>query len=470
MTISRRAFLAMSAAGLAASSALRPLSAHAAPVALPKDAEVVVVGAGAAGIAAARRVQAAGRKVIVIEASNRLGGRCWTDTETFGVPFDRGARWLFSQGSNPVAKLARSVAMDVYAAPQAQKIRIGRRNARAGETEDLLATLVRSNRAIADPARKVDVPALDAMPKDLGEWARTLEFALGPAVTSKDLREVSAFDLARLEPRDAGAFCRQGLGALVGKLGDTVPVVLGAPVSRVVWSGRDLFVETASGRVTARAIVVTASTNVLNAGKIRFAPDLPKRQLDALGKLGLGSYDHIVLELPDNPLGLQRDDVIAEKSDSRETGLLLANIGGSSLCSVDVAGSFGRDLSRKGETEMVAFAAEWLTKLYGSDIKSAIKRSTVTRWNESPFVLGAVSVAAPGAQGSRRVLAEPLGNLFFAGEATHETAWGTVGGAWESGERAAEAALRRIGALKAEPEEKPAPARRSKRRSLDGLQ
>ena len=189
-------------------------------VPLPKDAEIVVVGAGAAGIAAARRVLAANRKVVIVEASNRIGGRCWTDTETFGVPFDRGARWLYAQNANPVARLARSVAMDVYAAPQAQKIRIGRRNARAGETEDFLASLVRTNRAIGDPNRKADVAAQDAMPKDTGDWAKTLEFTLGPATASKDLKEVSALDLSRLEPRDAGAFCRQGLGALVAKLAE----------------------------------------------------------------------------------------------------------------------------------------------------------------------------------------------------------------------------------------------------------
>jgi monoamine oxidase len=105
---------------------------------------------------------------------------------------------------------------------------------------------------------------------------------------------------------------------------------------------------------------------------------------------------------------------------------------------------------------MVAFAVEWLTKLYGSDVKAAVTRSAVTRWNASPFVLGAVSAAAPGAQGARKILTEPLGGLFFAGEAAHETLWGTVGGAWESGERAAEAALRRIGALAPEPKQQPA--------------
>ncbi len=95
---------------------------------------------------------------------------------------------------------------------------------------------------------------------------------------------------------------------------------------------------------------------------------------------------------------------------------------------------------------MIDFALAWLTGLYGTDMKSIVKRSAATRWNEAPWVMGAISAADPGAQPMRKVLTEPLNNrVFLAGEATHETLWGTVGGAWESGERAAEAALRAIG-------------------------
>jgi monoamine oxidase len=459
MTFSRRDFLAASVAAMAV-----PAAARAATVPLPKDADVVVVGAGAAGIAAARRVLAANRKVVVVEAADRIGGRCWTDNTTFGVPFDRGARWLHAQNTNPLARLARSVAIEVYAASQAQKIRIGRRNARAAETEDFLATLVRTNRALGDPNRRADVAALEAMPKDTGEWMKTLEFALGPAMTGKDLKDVSALDLSRQDQRDAGSFSRQGVGALVEKLAEPVPIALSQPATRIVWGGRELAVETGSGRILTRAVIVTVSTSVLTSGRIKFAPDLPKRQLDAASRLMLGSYDHIALELPNNPLGLQRDDVVIEKSENARTALLLANIGNTSLCTVDVGGSFGRDLSAQGEPAMVAFAVEWLTKLYGNDVKAAVKRSAVTRWNASPYTLGAISAASPGAQGARRILAEPLGSLFFAGEAAHETLWGTVGGAWETGDRAAEAALRRIGALAPEVKEQPAAAKKGKRK------
>lgn len=457
MTLARRDFLLASAA-LGFGMFAGPVRA-----AFPRDADVVVVGAGAAGIAAARRLAAANVKVAVLEASDRVGGRCQTDLATFAIPFDRGARWLYSQDTNPVAKLGRSVAMEIYAAPQSQKIRIGRRNARSGEVEDYLATLVRANRAIQDPNRKSDTAALDALPKDLGPWPQTLAFALGPLAVSKDLQDVSAFDLARQEPRDAGAFCRQGLGTLVAKLADGVPVSLSTPVTRVSWSSRAMEVETPAGRLTPRAIIVTASTSVLTSGSIKFVPDLPKRQLDAAAKLSLGSYDHIAIELAGNPLGLQRDDVIIEQSDSNRTGLLLANIGGSSICLLDVAGSFGRELSGQGSDAMVAFAVDWLTKLYGSDIKAALKRRAVTRWSAEPYVGGAMSSAAIGSQGARKILTEPLGNLYFAGEATHETLAGTVGGAWESGERTADAVLRRLGVIKdAAPEPAPRKGRRSK--------
>ena len=92
---------------------------------------------------------------------------------------------------------------------------------------------------------------------------------------------------------------------------------------------------------------------------------------------------------------------------------------------------------------MVAFALDWLAGLYGTDLKRAVGRAHATRWNEEPWVLGAMSAAAPGAQSARRSLMESLNNrILFAGEAVHERLWGTVGGAWESGERAAVAALR----------------------------
>src|ERR1700730_17455556 len=199
MTMTRRAFLSASAA-LAMAPALGT-RAWGAP--LPRDADIVVIGAGAAGIAAARRIQAANRKVIVVEAASQSGGRCLTGTTTFDVPFDRGARWLHNPDSNPMIRLARSAGLDMSTPPFGQKIRVGRRNARAGETEEFLAALVRANRASDEASRgKADVSCASALPRDLGDWAGTAEFVLGANATGKDLKDVSVMDKVRAGDRN----------------------------------------------------------------------------------------------------------------------------------------------------------------------------------------------------------------------------------------------------------------------------
>ncbi len=447
---SRRSFLAASAAlasgpGIAAPRQTPP------PAPEPPrsgNIETVIIGAGAAGIAAARRLTAANRRFVLLEASDTVGGRCITDSKTFAVPFDRGAHWIYSADLNPLARLAGQAGVELYATPPGQRVRIGRRYAREGEMEDFLAGLVRANTAISDSVRKgADVACSQVLPKDLGEWRATIEFTLGPYGCGKELSEVSTADLSRAPDRENSRFCRQGFGTLLSRLAANLPVQLGTPVTGIeYWSRNRLEVQTTKGQFRATAVIVTVSTNVLAADKIKFAPDLPKRHLDAVNKLRLGSHDLIALEMTGNPLGLRADELVFEKSESKETAAIFANVAGSNLCVLHVAGSFGRDLTAKGEPAMRDFAIEWLSGLYGTDMKSIVKRSQVTRWNHEPWVLGATSVAAPGAQSSRRILMEPLSNrIFFAGEAVHETLWGTVGGAWESGERAADGVLKLLG-------------------------
>ncbi len=455
--INRRAFLA-SAAALVASPALGQVRSS-------SDVDVVIVGAGAAGIAAARRVAAAGRRFALIEAGDRIGGRCVTDTRSFGAPFDTGAHWIRQADINPVVKAAAKANLDVYPAPPGQKIRIGARHARESELESLFAAQVRATRAIADAARgKADVAAARALPSDLAEWRGTIEFGLGPFGTANDLSDVSAMDFAKLE-RDSEAFCRQGYGALLAKAAEGIPAQLSTPATTIQWErGRGMEVETPRGRISARAVIVTVSTNVLASGKIRFSPELPNRHLDAANKLKLGTYERIALDMPGNPLGLAPDDLVFDQSNGPSTAALLANVGRTPLCFVDIGGRFGQALAADGQKAMTDFALDWLTKLYGGDIRKAVRSAQATQWIKDPLVLGAWSSAVPGAQQARRVLMEPLRDrVWFAGEAVHETAWGTVNGAWESGERAAEAALRKMGVLK-EPE-KPAPKRQQERGS-----
>ena len=437
--LSRRSFLAASAA-LAARPAFGATASG--------SFDVVIVGAGAAGIAAARKVAAAGGRYVVIEATDHVGGRCITDTRSFGVPYDRGAHWIYLPDSNPVTKLGPHRGLEVYPAPPSQKVRVGRRNAREGELEDFLAAQVRTTRAIADAARKADIPCEQQVSNDIGEWRATVEFVLGPYMCSKDLIQVSSFDFAKATERNAAAFCKQGFGALLASLAQGLNVQLTTP-AKSIDTRRGISVDTAKGTISARTAIVTVPTNVVASGGLRFTPDLGHHEIDSFGRLALGSYDHIALELVGNPLGIESDDLIFEKSADTHTAAILANVSGTALCTVDVAGAFGRDLSAQGEAAMVDFASEWLAGLYGAEVKKAIKRTSTTRWNKEPYALGAWSCAVPGSQFARRQYLDQIAdNVWYAGEAAHETLWGTVGGAWESGERAADAVIRRVGPFK----------------------
>ena len=116
MTMTRRDLLSASAAF----AVIRRWAPARGAAQLPREADIVVIGAGAAGIAAARRIQAANRSVIVIEAAERIGGRCLTDTATYEVPFDRGARWMNSPESNPMISSAAQAGLEFTRCPRSQ--------------------------------------------------------------------------------------------------------------------------------------------------------------------------------------------------------------------------------------------------------------------------------------------------------------------------------------------------------------
>jgi monoamine oxidase len=455
--LSRRSFLAGSTAALAAP--VVRVSAQSAEV------DIAIVGAGAAGIAAARRAIAAKARVAVFEAGTRAGGRCVTDTALLGVPFDLGAHWIRYPDDSPRPVQGDKAVVDIYPAPRGQTIRVGPRNARDAELENYLAALLRTHRALEDAGRgKADISAAQALPGDLAAWKDTIGFGLGPFLYGQDLDKVSVQDVMRAGDRERAAFCRQGYGTLLAALAAGVPVRLSTPVTRIDWYRDRVELATAKGRMIARTAIVTVSTNVIAADKIEFEPDLPKATIDAAHNLALGSYDHIGLLIPGNPFGLQGDDLVFEQSSGPRTAALLGRVGGTDLHVVEVAGSFGRDLSAKGEAAMRDFATQWLGSIFGTSVKGRITRSHATRWNEQPYALGAMSVATPGRAEAHNALVEPVGGrLFFAGEALHASKWGTVSGAWESGERTADAILRRLGLLK-EPGEERRPRRDERER------
>ena len=177
--------------------------------------DVAIVGAGAAGITAARRIASANRSYVVLEAGSRAGGRVASAIRPSGAIYDRGANRFSAPTRNPLVAIARLEKLRTYEPPAGRRLYIGSREARDGEYDDFTASLRRANRtigAVAELGR--DFAAMRALP-DLGPWQRTVEFVLGPLTCAKDLDEVSTVDLSRADDRPDDVMLRDGTEALI---------------------------------------------------------------------------------------------------------------------------------------------------------------------------------------------------------------------------------------------------------------
>ncbi|MEO1398160.1 MAG: FAD-dependent oxidoreductase, partial [Pseudomonadota bacterium] len=299
-TYNRRRFLGISAAALASGAA-----AHASPT----NPDVIVIGAGAAGISAARELRRNGREVIVIEASNRIGGRIFTDTSTFGIPFDAGAHWLHAGEINPFVDYGKRNGFDLYEDPGAERVYVGDRRATRQERAALRSTMRKATSALSRAGRAGrDVSAQSVMPR-LGVWGETARVQLGPFEMGKDLSDFSCSDWYT-GPSGTDWFCTEGFGALWRHSAQDVPVQLRTKAKVVRWGGKGVQVETNRGTLTAKSCIVTVSTGVLASNDIRFVPALPVRKQDAFHAISMGLYNHVALQLDPKALGVGPDTYI----------------------------------------------------------------------------------------------------------------------------------------------------------------
>lgn len=400
------------------------------------EPDVVVVGAGAAGLAATRTLLDRGITVTLVEASGRIGGRAPTDTETFGVPFDRGAHWLHNGERNPYHGYARDQGFAIYPAPEESRLFVDDREA----TDDEVAAMWRAWEAFEDAmaaaaAKGNDVAAADVMPT-LGDWDHTAAFAVGPWGRGKDVADFSSLGVW---PGGADHFCPGGFGALVAHYGDGVPVSLDTEVKHIDWSGSGVRVETTRGTLCAKAVIVTVSLGVLSAGHIAFSPVLPAARLDLIHRFPMGCYNHIGLQFSEDIFGMGADGLLFYQvgEDLRAFGTL-TNGGGTGIAYCDVGGRFGRELERAGDEVALDFVLEKLKALFGADIERTLVASAVTAWGRDRLFEGCYPSADPGASHLRAALSEPLGDrIFFAGDAYSDELWASVGGAHETGIAAA---------------------------------
>ncbi|MGL4965470.1 MAG: flavin monoamine oxidase family protein [Inquilinus sp.] len=406
--------------------------------------DVVIVGAGAAGLAAARRLQDLGVSFVVLEARPRIGGRAFTDTETLGAPVDLGGHWLHSPTLNPLMPLAERYGIRVDRSPGPARLAIDGRllsGAEAAATETGIADGFARIAAARDDGAVSDLVPVDG----LFEAAFLAKQGVPPA-------ESSSIDFARYVWEGDDWPVLDGLGALVARHARSVPVELGTPVTRIAWHGRDhVAVETPRGTVEARAVIVTVPTGVLAGDALRFDPPLPGWKRQAVADLPMGSCNKLSLGLTGNPFGDVAGPVLM--TDFGRSVEFLLREDGRDIVTMMVNGAFAKDLAAAGAPAMIDYAVGRLSALFGSAIRSALTgRHVLADWDHDPWAAGCYAVARPGAAAARAVLARPVEDrLFFAGEAVHDRYMGDVHGAHLSGEAAAGDAARAIFGGKAAP-------------------
>lgn len=235
----------------------------------------------------------------------------------------------------------------------------------------------------------------------------------------------------------------QGYGSLVERLAANLRVELDAAVAKIEWGGSGVRVRSTKGVLKARACIVTASTGVLDAGRIAFDPALPEWKREAIHDLPMGLLAKVALEFVDTRFGLPENSwltyKVADDPLPAEACFFSCWPSGSDLMVGFVGGEFSSDLSRAGRTQAIDFAWGELRKRFGSEVDRKFVRGTFTEWADNPLTLGAYAAARPGRASAREDIVTPVADrIFFAGEACAGAYAATCGGAHVSGEAAAQ--------------------------------
>jgi monoamine oxidase len=430
MTLSRRSLLA---AGIAASFP-RMASAGSGPVA--------IIGAGAAGLAAAEVLRRAGLPFVILESRDRIGGRAYTDHGLgMDCPFDAGAQYIHWAERNPWAQIAREAQSRFNDRDGwARTLVIDGRPATEAERASRRAGFDGLDALLA-PKGRDDSLAAEAAPGGMAAVNATA--GLSRLSLGEDPGRVSAADYDRLW--SGSDLWVDGYGDLVARHFGHLPVRLSTPVTSLDWSGAGVRIGTGSGTLDAVAAIVTLPIGVLKSGRLSVTPALPEATRSALEGLSMGAYTKIALRLDRSRI----DPEAFGDAVSLQTGgpTLYFEMGpfGHPVAVANLGGDLARDLCRAGEEAAVALATERLAAILGGKAAGAVTAGRLAGWWTDPHALGSYSIVAPGHAEAREALQRPVGErLFFAGEALAGGGAMTVGGATLDGERAARDVLKRF--------------------------
>ncbi|TYR31366.1 FAD-dependent oxidoreductase [Mesorhizobium microcysteis] len=407
------------------------------------DVDVVIVGAGSAGLAAARTLQRAGKSFRLLEAMDRIGGRAFTTSEHFGIPFDIGCAWLHAADRNPYFAEAQEAGWTLFHHDMGLDHLYFR--GRRADPEELEAARA------ADARIQASIEAHDGLDDRLASLLgnchalRAAATFSGPMDFGKDDDEISIADFSAAADLDPNYFTREGFGTLVARYGAGIPVELSTPVRNIRWGGPGVAVGTDRGTIRASAVIVTTSPAVLAFNEIEFLPRLPDRHMEAIFDLPMGMLTKIPVEISGGRFGLKPFDDLLIEGHARHDLFFLCFPFDIDLMVGFVGGDFAWEMEAAGEAAGVDYVVGQLCAIFGNDARKYVGRAAMTRWSGERYMRGAYAAARPGRAGARRTLAAPVGErIWFAGEHLAGPLIQTCGGARLSGEEAARKVLAQL--------------------------
>lgn len=401
--------------------------------------DVIIVGRGAAGIGAARRLAAHGTSALLLEASSRLGGRAFTQ-DLGGYPLDLGCEWLHSgdrnawvdiaeasgfpvdRGDPPWVKAHPGIVWDEEAQDAARQA--------YGDWEERLRTVA----AGSDRAS-------DALEPD-GAWNAYVR-AIAGFISGAAPERISATDYLAYDDASTGKNWNLplGYGTLVAaSLPSLTTLRLATPAERIDLTVDGVAVATRAGTLRTKAVILTVSTAVLAGDAIRL-PSGTEPWREAATVLPLGHNEKVFLEIGRDSAFEPNTHAYGKLHDPRSASYSIRP-NGSPIIEAFLGGDGARILEEEGPAAGFAYVSAQLVGLFGSEVASAIRPLAATSWGRMASIGGAYSCALPGRSQARARLAQPFEDrLFFGGEATHPFDFTTAHGAHDSGLRAADEAL-----------------------------
>ncbi|MGI9824879.1 flavin monoamine oxidase family protein [Agromyces sp. Marseille-Q5079] len=421
--------------------------------------DTIVVGAGVAGLTAARLLARDGRRVAVLEARDRVGGRVWTD-RTDGLVTDLGASWIHGVTDSPVAAAAAAFGMRTaeftvggyqpdsrpiaYHGPDGERLPDADAHRFAADIHDVDATLLDVVAASAPDAsyRDVTEAALARQAWDAERVQRVREYLEHRSEEQYGawIEDLAAHGLDDDSIDGDEVVFPEGYDRLPQQLAEGLDLRLEHVVSHVRWSADGVVVSTDRGSFAADTTVVTVPVGVLKSDDLVVEPPLPEPVAGALGRLEMNAFEKVFLRFPTR---FWDDGVYAIRQQGPESRWWhswydLTSLHGTPTLLTFAAGPAARETRDWPEGLVVESVLAQLTRLYGDRVEQPTHVHR-TDWQGDPFARGSYAYMTVGSStADHDDLATPIGGvLHLAGEATWTDDPATVPAAMLSGHRAA---------------------------------